>query len=87
MKLVHTPRFDGFLNGEEDLSSALARLGEAACPSGLNAEGLRALIMLTCQAHGVRVPGLDQPVTEATLDSLGKIAVAHRTGTDTFKLV
>lgn len=49
----------GFLNDASERES-LARLGQAALDGGLSDGALRALVRLTCQAHGIKVTGLNR---------------------------
>lgn len=68
----------GFLN-DDSLETSLGRLGLAALHNGISDAALRSLVRLTCQAHDVRVFGLDvHHFDEAHLAEMKQICLVHR---------
>lgn len=80
-------RVTGFLN-DDSTETSLGRLGLAALDNGISDAALRALVRLTCQAHGVRVHGLDlHHVDEAHLDEMREISLIYRPNRTEVKMV
>lgn len=76
----------GFLNDSTERAS-LGRLGGAALYNGVSSGAVRALVALTCQAHGVPIPGLHCRAEEGHLAELAAAKLIHRVGDTEIKLV
>lgn len=77
----------GFLNGDT-AEGSLGRLGQAALDSGISDAALRSLVRLTCQAHDVKIAGLDAyEVDEEHLREMKSIGIIHRPKAGEVKMV
>lgn len=77
----------GFLNSDSPEES-LGRLGQAALDSGISDAALRSLVRLTCQAHDVRIAGLDvHEFDERHLEEMRSISLVHRPKPHEVKMV